>query len=171
MAVNINLNRYRLITLLYVIFVCLSVLNIPSSLLDSYYYSIMTLEYEIKSTEDQVGFANKVIQDKQMQLNASDSARVFLKMQNRIHESYEKMREFDLGLQKYLAAAGTSTNEQFNSRKLTEAYFLKDSSLNSIKKDLLNLVFFLKSQPYQVDQAIEALIPMKDPIEIGRAHV
>ncbi|MFM9022113.1 MAG: hypothetical protein ACKOOA_12365, partial [Sediminibacterium sp.] len=64
MAANINLNRYRLITLLYVIFVCLSVLNIPSSLLDSYHYSIKTLEYQIKATLDQVEFANKVIQDK-----------------------------------------------------------------------------------------------------------
>lgn len=164
MAVNINLNRYRLITLLYVIFVCLSVLNIPSSLLDSYYYSIMTLEYEIKSTEDQVGFANKVIQDKQVQLSANDSARVFLNMQNRIHESYEKMKQFDLGLQKYLADKGTNTKEQFNSRKYTEAFFLKDSALNNVKKDLLNLVKYLKSQPYQVDQAIEVLVPMKDPI-------
>ncbi|MBU3743664.1 MAG: hypothetical protein FGM61_03830, partial [Sediminibacterium sp.] len=164
MAVNINLNRYRLITLLYVIFVCLSVLNIPSSLLDSYFYSIMTLEYEIKSTEDQVGFANRVIQDKQVQLNASDSARVFLGMQNRIHSSYEKMKQFDLGLQKYLDGLNTDTKAQFNNRKYTEAYFLKDSALNNVKKDLVSLVTFLKSQPYQVDQAIEALVPMRETI-------
>ena len=164
MAVNINLNRYRLITLLYVIFVCLSVLNIPSSLLDSYFYSIMTLEYEIKSTEDQVGFANRVIQDKQMQLNANDSARVFLTMQNRIHSSYEKMKQFDIGLQKYLEGLNTDTKAQFNNRKYTEAYFLKDSALNNVKKDLVSLVTFLKSQPYQVDKAIEALVPMREQI-------
>jgi hypothetical protein len=164
MAVNVNLNRYRLITLLYVIFVCLSVLNIPSSLLDSYSYSIKTLEYQIKSTEDQVGFANKVIQDKQMQLSASDSARVFLGMQNRIHSSYEKMKAFDLNLQKYLKDAGTSTKEQFNSRKLTEAYFLKDSGIYRIKDDLVSLVTFLKAQPYQIDQAIVELVPMIDPV-------
>ena len=164
MAVNVNLNRYRLITLLYVIFVCLSVLNIPSSLLDSYSYSIKTLEYEIKSTEDQVGFANKVIQDKQMQLSANDSARVFLGMQNRIHSSYEKMKAFDLNLQKYLKDEGTSTEEQFNSRKLTEAYLLKDSGIYRIKDDLVSLVTFLKAQPYQIDQAIVELVPMIDPV-------
>jgi hypothetical protein len=164
MAVNVNLNRYRLITLLYVIFVCLSVLNIPSSLLDSYSYSIKTLEYEIKSTEDQVGFANKVIQDKQMQLSANDSARVFLGMQNRIHSCYEKMKAFDLNLQKYLKDEGTSTKEQFNSRKLTEAYYLKDSGIYRIKDDLVSLVTFLKAQPYQIDQAIVELVPMIDPV-------
>ena len=164
MAVNVNLNRYRLMTLLYVIFVCLSVLNIPSSLLDSYSYSILTLEYEIKSTEDQVGFANKVIQDKQMQLSANDSARVFLGMQNRIHSSYEKMKAFDLNLQKYLKDEGTSTEEEFNSRKLTEAYLLKDSGIYRIKDDLVSLVTFLKAQPYQIDQAIVELVPMIDPV-------
>lgn len=151
-------------TLLYVIFVCLSVLNIPSSLLDSYSYSILTLEYEIKSTEDQVGFANKVIQDKQMQLSANDSARVFLGMQNRIHSSYEKMKAFDLNLQKYLKDEGTSTEEEFNSRKLTEAYLLKDSGIYRIKDDLVSLVTFLKAQPYQIDQAIVELVPMIDPV-------
>jgi len=164
MAVNINLNRYRLITLLYVIFVCLSVLNVPSSLLDSYYYSIKTLDYQIKSTLDQVGFANKVIEDKKIQLSASDSARVFLGMQNRIHSSYEKVKAFDENLQKFLKAEGTDVEKQFNSRKLTEAYYLKDSGLDKIKNDLVSLVTFLKAQPYQIDQAVEILIPMKDPI-------
>ena len=46
----INRNRYRLITLLYVIFVCLSVLNIPATYLDSNAYSIKTLEYQEDST-------------------------------------------------------------------------------------------------------------------------
>jgi hypothetical protein len=164
MAVNVNLNRYRLITLLYVIFVCLSVLNIPSSLLDSYYYSIKTLDYQIKSTLDQVGFANKVIEDKKIQLSASDSARVFLGMQNRIHSSYEKVKAFDENLQKYLKAEGTDVEKQFTSRKLTEAYYLKDSGLDKIKNELISLVTFLKAQPYQIDQAVEILIPMKDPI-------
>lgn len=164
MAVNINLNRYRLITLLYVIFVCLSVLNIPSSLLDSYHYSILTLEYQIKSTEDQVGFANRVIQDKQMQLSASDSARVFLGMQNRIHSSYERLKEFDLKLQKYLKDEKSSIKQEFNSRKLTEAYFLKDSGLFRVKDDLISLVTFIKAQPYQIDQAIKELVPMTDPV-------
>ena len=164
MAVNINLNRYRLITLLYVIFVCLSVLNIPSSLLDSYRYSILTLDYQIKSTLDQVGFANKVIEDKKMQLSASDSARVFLGMQNRIHSSYEKVKAFDDNLVKYLASEKTDINLQFNSRKLSEAYYLKDSGLDKIKSDLVSLVKFLKAQPYQIDQAVEQLIPVKDPV-------
>ncbi|MFN9589570.1 MAG: hypothetical protein ACK56A_04195, partial [Bacteroidota bacterium] len=116
MAVNINLNRYRLITLLYVIFVCLSVLNIPSSLLDSYHYSIKTVEYQIKATLDQVEFANKVIQDKEMQLSASDSARVFLGIQNRIHESFLKAKAFDDNLNKFLKSKGSDIDKEFNSR-------------------------------------------------------
>ena len=43
MAIKINVNRYRLITLLYVVFVTLTVLNIPTSLLESSYYSLIEL--------------------------------------------------------------------------------------------------------------------------------
>jgi hypothetical protein len=164
MAVNINLNRYRLITLLYVIFVCLSVLNIPSSLLDSYHYSIKTLEYQIKATTDQVAFANKVIQDKQMQLTASDSARVFLGIQNRIHESFERVKKFDQDLNKFLVSKGSDVEKEFNSRRLTEDYYNKDSAIYQVRQDLLELVSFIKKQPYRVDEAIATLIPMLDPI-------
>lgn len=164
MAVNININRYRLITLLYVIFVCLSVLNIPSSLLDSYFYSIKTLDYQIKATLNQVGFANNVIEDKKMQLSANDTAKVLIGMQKRIHRSFQNVQAFDENLQKYLKEAGTNTQDQFNSRKFTEVYYLKDSGIYKIQKDLVDLVTFLKSQPYQVDRAVEELIPMSDPI-------
>lgn len=164
MAVNINLNRYRLITLLYVIFVCLSVLNIPSSLLDSYHYSIKTLEYQIKATTDQVEFANKVIQDKQMQLSASDSARVFLGIQNRIHESFERVRKFDRDLNKFLESKGSDVEKEFNSRRLTEDFYNNDSAIYRVKQDLLDLVAFIKSQPYRIDEEIANLVPMTDTI-------
>lgn len=164
MAVNVNLNRYRLITLLYVIFVCLSVLNIPSSLLDSYHYSIKTLEYQIKATQDQVAFANKVIQDKEMQLSANDSARVFLGMQNRIHESFERVKNFDDSLQQFLKSKGSDVDKEFNSRRLTENFYLQDSAIYQVRQDLLDLVQFIRSQPYRIDQAIGELVPMKDPI-------
>lgn len=164
MAVNINLNRYRLITLLYVIFVCLSVLNIPSSLLDSYHYSIKTLEYQIKATTDQVEFANKVIQDKQMQLSASDSARIFLGIQNRIHESFERMRKFDQKLNQFLQSKGSDVEKEFNSRRLTEDFYNRDSAIYQVKQDLIDLVTFIKRQPFKVDEAIAILIPMLDPV-------
>lgn len=164
MAVNINLNRYRLITLLYVIFVCLSVLNIPSSLLDSYHYSIKTVEYQIKATLDQVEFANKVIQDKEMQLSASDSARVFLGIQNKIHESFLRVKTFDDNLNKFLKSKGTDIDKEFNSRRLTENFFTDDSAIYKIQNDLTQLVKFIKSQPFQIDQAVKELVPVENPI-------
>ena len=64
----INRNRYRLITLLYVIFVCLSVLNIPATYLDSNAYSIKTLEYQEKERIGQVDFANRLIAEQKEKL-------------------------------------------------------------------------------------------------------
>ena len=164
MAVNINLNRYRLITLLYVIFVCLSVLNIPSSLLDSYHYSIKTVEYQIKATLDQVEFANKVIRDKKMQLSASDSARIFLGIQNRIHESFLRTKAFDDRLVNFLKSKNTDVEKEFNSRRLTENFFTDDSAIYKIQNDLTELVKFIKTQPFQIDQAVKELIPVENPV-------
>jgi len=164
MATKINLNRYRLITLLYVVFVCLTVLNIPSSLLDSYHYSIKTIEYQINKTMEQVEFANKVIQDKQIKLSASDSAKVFLNIQNRIHESFIRMREYDQKLQNFLRSKGSDVDREFNTRRFSEGFYLQDSGIHRVREDLQELVKYIQSQPYQIDQAISELVPMRDTI-------
>jgi hypothetical protein len=164
MSTKINLNRYRLITLLYVVFVCLTVLNIPSSLLDSYHYSIKTIEYQINKTMEQVEFANKVIQDKQIKLSASDSAKVFLDIQNRIHESFIRMREYDQKLQNFLRLKGSDVDREFNTRRFSESFYLQDSGIYRVREDLQELVRYIQSQPYQIDQAIAELVPMRDTI-------
>ena len=84
MAAKINKNRYRLITLLYVIFVCLSVLNIPATYLDSNFYAIKTVEYQEKARVEQVNFANRLIAEQKDKL-IKDTAKIYLDIQARIH--------------------------------------------------------------------------------------
>jgi len=165
----INKNRYRLITLLYVIFVCLSVLNIPATLLDSNYYSIRTLEYEEKSRQEQVNFANQLISDETEKL-ANDSAKTYLAIQDRIHKTYEMMDKFDQEIQKKLADQKTDVYQEFNSTRRMEEIFLEkegaDKKANILKvyDELFELVKFLNAQPLQIDSSIKTLIPVKDII-------
>ncbi|NDA62884.1 MAG: hypothetical protein EBX50_12700 [Chitinophagia bacterium] len=165
----INKNRYRLITLLYVIFVCLSVLNIPATLLDSNYYSIRTLEYEEKSRQEQVNFANQLISDEIEKL-ANDSAKTYLAIQDRIHKTYEMMDKFDQEIQKKLANQKTDVYKEFSSTRKMEEIFLEkegaDKKENIVKvyDELFELVKFLNAQPLQIDSAIRTLIPVKDII-------
>jgi hypothetical protein len=161
----INKNRYRLITLLYVIFVCLSVLNIPSSLLDSNYYSVKTLEYQEKARQEQVNFANQLISDETEKL-ANDSAKTYLAIQDRIHKSYEMMEKFDQLIQKKLADQKTDVWQQFNSSRKMEEIFIekeggeKRSNIEKVYDELFELVKFLNSQPLQIDSSIKTLVPV-----------
>ena len=163
----INKNRYRLITLLYVIFVCLSVLNIPATLLDSNYYSIKTLEYEEKSRLEQVNFANQLISDETEKL-ANDSAKTYLSIQDRIHKTYEMMDKFDQEIQKKLADQKTDVYQEFNSTRRMEEIFLekggadKKENIQKVYDELFELVKYLNTQPLQIDSAIKTLIPVKD---------
>src|SRR5476649_2102102 len=125
MAAKINKNRYRLITLLYVIFVCLSVLNIPATYLDSNSYAIKTLEYQEKARLAAVDFANRMIAEQKDKLQ-TDSARVLLDIQARLHRSYEYMNKFDQTIVKKLAAQNTTVEREFSSKRKTEEIFLED---------------------------------------------
>ena len=165
----INKNRYRLITLLYVIFVCLSVLNIPATLLDSNYYSIRTLEYEEKSRLEQVNFANQLISDETEKL-ANDSAKTYLAIQDRIHKTYEMMDKFDQEIQKKLADQKTDVYQEFNSTRRMEEIFLekegadKKENIEKVYDELFELVKYLGAQPFQIDSSIKTLVPVKEII-------
>ena len=163
MATKINKNRYRLITLLYVIFVCLSVLNIPFSLLDSNYYWIKTLEYQERERLLQVDFANKVIATHSDQLN-KDTTLVYLRIQNRLHKSYQWVDSLDRLIIQGLAKMGTDIKEQFQDRRKIEEILVKDSLIYRFKDEMYSLNRFIKSQPYQIDSAIENLLPVKDTL-------
>lgn len=162
----INKNRYRLITLLYVIFVCLSVLNIPATLLDSNYYSIRTLEFEEKSRQEQVNFANQLISDETEKL-ANDSAKTYLAIQDRIHKTYEMMDKFDQEIQKKLADQKTDVYQEFNSTRKMEEIFLekegaeKKENIEKVYDELFELVKFLNGQPLQIDSSFKNLVPVR----------
>jgi len=165
----INKNRYRLITLLYVIFVCLSVLNIPATLLDSNYYSIRTLEFEEKSRQEQVNFANQLISDETEKL-ANDSAKTYLAIQDRIHKTYEMMDKFDQEIQKKLADQKTDVYQEFNSTRKMEEIFLekegaeKKENIEKVYDELFELVKYLNGQPLQIDSSFKNLVPVREII-------
>lgn len=163
MAAKINKNRYRLITLLYVIFVCLSVLNIPFSLLDSNYYWIKTLEYQERERLLQVDFANKVIATHRDQLN-KDTTLVYLNIQSRLHRSYEWVDSLDKIILKGLEKMGTNIKDEFQDKRKIEEILVKDSLIYRFKEEMFSLNSFIRSQPYQIDSAIENLLPVKDTL-------
>lgn len=160
MAGKINYNRYRLITLLYVIFVCLSVLNIPFSLLDSNLYLIRTLEYQEHERLQQVNFANRVISNHRDQLRG-DTTAVYLGIKERIHKSYQWADSLDRCIQAGLAAQGTTIEKEFSSKRLIGDVLLKDSLVHRFRDELFALNSFVLAQRFHIDSAFATLLPVK----------
>lgn len=161
----INRNRYRLITLLYVIFVCLSVLNIPATYLDSNYYSIKTLEYQERERIGQVDFANRLIAE-QMGKLTKDTAKVYLNIQARIHKTYLFMDKFDLLIQKKLAEKNTTVWKEFGSKKKMEEIFMEDSAIYKVQYEFSDLARYLNTQPFQIDHAIQIYTPVQELVKM-----
>lgn len=161
---TININRYRLITLLYVIFVCLSVLNIPVSLLDSNYHLIKTLEYQEKSRLRDVAFANEVI-NAQESSRFKDTAKIYIAIQSRIHSCFQVIDSIDRSIQKKFADDGSSVFKEFNSKRRMEDLLVKDSMLEPIRRALFALTRYLDTQPFQLDKSIKTLVPVTDTVQ------
>lgn len=156
---KINVNRYRLITLLYVVFVCLSVLNIPVSLLDSNIHLIKTLEYQERNRLEEVKFADKVIQSQDSSL-FKDTAKVYFEIQKAIHSCYLTIDSVDQIIKQKFSAIGTSVEQEFNSKRKIESFLVKDSLLERMKSSLFGLISLLDNKPFQLDTAIKSLTPI-----------
>jgi len=156
---KVNVNRYRLITLLYVVFVCLSVLNIPVSLLDSNIHLIRTLEYQEKNRLSEVNFANEVINSQNRSL-FGDTAQIYFSIQKAIHRCYVTIDSVDKVIEQKFAAENTSFDKEFNSKRKIESYLVNGSLLVIMRKSLFDLVDFLDQQKFQLDTAIKSLVPV-----------
>lgn len=164
MAAKINPNRYRLITLLYVIFVCISVLNIPASLIDSNIYSIKTYEYLEKGKLRQVEFADKIIKSNQEKL-ITDTATSFMGIVNKLENTYTEIDKIDGYINSTLKEMGTTVVKEFNSKRKMEEVFTKDSMVFKLKFLLLDLSKFLAVQKIKLNNPFDDLIPLTEMIK------
>lgn len=163
MAGKINHNRYRLITLLYVIFVCLSVLNIPFSLLDSNIYLIRTMEQQEQDRLLQVNFANRIIATHSDRLQG-DTTQSYLQIQERIHKSYRWADSLDRLILIGLKKEGESIESEFSSKRKIGDLISQDSLIYRFKNELFALNQFILSQPYYLDSSYSKLLPVKEEL-------
>lgn len=163
MAGKINHNRYRLITLLYVIFVCLSVLNIPFSLLDSNLYLIRTMEQQEQDRLLQVNFANRVISTHSEQLKG-DTTQSYLRIKDRINESYKWADSLDRLIIDGLKKEGGTIESEFSSKRKIEILMLKDSLIYRFREELFDLNKFILAQPYFLDSSYAKLLPIRETL-------
>ena len=81
---HVDVKRYQIISLLYIVFICFSVINIKISVLDSNIYTIRSFQSLDKEELKKVDISNKIISDNIDLLNKSEKAQSYLKIRTRL---------------------------------------------------------------------------------------
>jgi len=158
---QVDVKRYQIISLLYIVFICFSVINIKISVLDSNIYTIKSLQSIDKEELKKVDISNKIIEDNINLLNKNSKAVSYLKIRSRLNVSskviYEVLKFVDDEFEKN----NTTLSKQFNARNLIEEILKSDKGIPVLEKDLFDLSAFIKNAPFKLQSSLDSLIPIQ----------
>jgi len=158
---QVDVKRYQIISLLYIVFICFSVINIKISVLDSNIYTIKSLQSIDKEELKKVDISNKIIEDNINLLNKNSKAVSYLKIRSRLKASskviYEVLKFVDDEFEKN----NTTLSKQFNARNLIEEILKSDKGIPVLEKDLFDLSAFIKNAPFKLQSSLDSLIPIQ----------
>ena len=168
---HVDVKRYQIISLLYIVFICFSVISIKISILDSNIYTIRSLQALDKEEYKKINISNKIIEDNLVLLNNSAKADSYLKIRTRINESYKVVSEVLKHVDDEFANNKTDIFKEFNSKNLIEEILKSDKGVKLIEKDLFELSDFIKKSPYKIQTSLDSLIPIQKEITTIKGKV
>ena len=158
---QVDVKRYQIISLLYIVFICFSVINIKISVLDSNIYTIKSLQSLDKEELKKVDISNKIIEDNYDTLNTSSKAVSYLKIRTRLIASSKVVYEVLKHVDDEFAKNNTTLLKQFNGRNLIEEILKSDKGVKLLEKDLFDLSEFIKKSPFKIQTSLDSLIPIQ----------
>jgi len=158
---HVDVKRYQIISLLYIVFICFSVINIKISVLDSNIYTIKSFQSIDKEELKKVDISNKIIEDNIDLLNKSSKAASYLKIRTRLKTSSKVIYEVLKHVDEEFAKNNTTLSKQFNSRNLIEEILKSDKGVPLLEKDLFDLSEFIKKAPFKIQSSLDSLIPIR----------
>ena len=158
---HVDVKRYQIISLLYIVFICFSVINIKISVLDSNIYTIKSLQSLDKEELKKVDISNKIIEDNYDTLNKSSKAVSYLKIRTRLIASSKVVYEVLKHVDNEFAKNNTTLLKQFNGRNLIEEILKSDKGVKLLEKDLFDLSEFIKKAPFKIQTSLDSLIPIQ----------
>ena len=159
--VQVDVKRYQIISLLYIVFICFSVINIKISVLDSNIYTIKSLQSLDKEELKKVDISNKIIEDNYDTLIKSTKANSYLKIRTRLNTSSKVVYDVLKHVDDEFAKNKTTLLKQFNGRNLIEEILKDDKGIKLLEKDLFELSDFIKKSPYKINTSLDSLIPIQ----------
>ena len=161
---HVDVKRYQIISLLYIVFICFSVINIKMSVLDSNLYTIKTLVAIQREEVKKIDISNFIILDNLDLLNRSQKAQSYLKIRTRIAKSLVVVDDVIKHVNEEFKKHGDSLESQFNSRNLIEEILEGPKGVILIEEDLFDLMSFIDKAPHKLDNQLPKLIPLKKTI-------
>jgi hypothetical protein len=158
---QVDVKRYQIISLLYIVFICFSVINIKISVLDSNIYTIKSFESLHKEELKKIDISNKIIEDNYDTLNKSTKAVSYLKIRTRLNASSKVVYDVLKHVDDEFAKKNTTLLKQFNGRNLIEEILKSDKGVKLLEKDLFDLSNYIKQSPYKIQTSLDSLIPIQ----------
>ena len=159
---QVDVKRYQIISLLYIVFICFSVINIKISVLDSNIYTIKSLQSLDKEELKKVDISNKIIEDNYDTLSKNTKAVSFLKIRTRLNTSSKIVFDVLKYVDDEFVKNNTTLLKQFNGRNLIEEILKSDKGVILLEKDLFELSDFIKKSPYKIQTSLDSLIPIQN---------
>ena len=168
---QVDVKRYQIISLLYIVFICFSVISIKISILDSNIYTIRSLQSLDKEEYKKINISNKIIEDNAALLQKNAKAESYLKIRTRINASYKVVSEVLKHVDDEFANNKTDIFKEFNSKNLIEEILKSDRGIKILEKDLFELSDFIKKSPYKIQTSLDSLIPIQKEITTIKGKV
>ena len=168
---HVDVKRYQIISLLYIVFICFSVINIKMSVLDSNIWTIKSFQSLILEENKKVDISNSIIADNIDLLNRSEKARSYLKIRTRLAKSYVVVSEVINHVDSEFVARNQTLLKQFNSRNLIEEILKSENGVKQLDKDLFDLSDFIKKSPFRLQASLDSLIPMQKQVTTIKGKV
>jgi hypothetical protein len=150
--------RNQIIGLLYIVFICFSVISIKVSLLDSNTYVISTLKSLDEEEVKRIGVSDKIISDNLKLLEENKKSSTYLSIAQRIKVSYKVASDLIKYVDTEFEAVNSSMLKQFNSKNLITKILMSDNGVAVLEKDLFELSDFILSQPHHLDTLSNSLV-------------
>ena len=168
---QVDVKRYQIISLLYIVFICFSVISIKISILDSNIYTIKSLQSLHKEELKKVDISNKIIVDNYDTLNKSLKALSYLKIRTRLIQSSKVIEDVIKHVDDEFVSNKTTLFKQFNSKNLIEDILKSKKAIPKLEKDLFDLSEFIKKSPHKLEASLDSLIPIQKEITTIKGKV
>lgn len=168
---HVDVKRYQIISLLYIVFICFSVINIKLSVLDSNIFTIKSFQSLIVEEVKKVDISNSIIQDNIDILSKSEKANSYLKIRTRLAKSYLVVNGVINYVDSEFIAKKSTLLKQFNSRNLIEEILKSEKGVKQLSIDLFDLSEFIKKAPFKLQTSLDSLIPIRNQVTTIKGKV